>query len=173
MRLVELAEKQADLMDVIRAAAERHRSGLTVERHHRIANEPGAVSARDRDRIMGSPHYYAEVLPTGSPTESETTGGDTTAVAHDFNVFFVFQYEDTDGYEGSTQEEFNAITESLDPKGVLPELRSTSTRNIGSLPVHYRNPTGNEMNIIPAGERGGSLDRVHLLDFNITLVEPS
>jgi len=173
MRLVELADKQADLMNVVQTAAERHRSGLTIERHHRLANEPGAVSARDRDRVMGSPHYYAEVLPAGAPTETATTGGDATAVAHQFNVWLALQYEDTDRYEGSTQQEFNAITESLRPNGVLPELRDTSVRDVDPFKVLYRDPTGVDIDIIPAGERGGQLDRIHYLEFNITLVEPS
>lgn len=171
--LVAKRDKLTDLRDLVKTAAERHRPGLTIETHHRLASEPGVVSPRRRDEVMGSPHYYCEVLPVGAPTEASAAGGRATSVAHEFNVWLALEYEESDTYEGSTQEEFDQIISSLSPKGVLPELRETSTRDIAPFQVTYRDPTGVTEDIGPAGERGGSLDRIHYLDFNITLVEPN
>jgi len=170
--LVAERDKLTDLRDLVKSAAERHRSGLTIETHHRLANEPGVTSPRARDRVMGDPHYYCEVLPVAAPTAASTAGGQARAVGHQFNVWLALEYQDHEGYEGSTQEAFDNITSSLSPRGVLPELRETSTRDIAPFQVTYRDPEGVTKDIGVAGERSGSLDRIHYLDFNITIVEP-
>lgn len=171
--LVSERDKQTDLVEVVKTAAERYRDGLTVETHHRLASEGGVVSARDRDRVMGTPNYYCEALPVGSPTESELASGETQAVAHAFDIFLVFQFEEAKRYSGSTQETFDQITEGLDPLGVLPALRDESVRQIGGVPVTYRAPQNIDKDIIGLGQRGGQMDRAHRLQAQITLTEPS
>ena len=171
--LVSERDKQTDLASLVKTAAERYREGLTLETHHRLASEGGAVSPRDRDRVMGEPNYYCEILPVGSPTDSEFASGQTQAVAHAFDIFLVYQFEEHSQYSGSTQQAFDLITEGLDPLGVLPGLRKASVRQIGGVPVTYRPPEQIDKDIVGLGQRGGSLDRAHRLQSQITLVEPS
>jgi len=171
--LVSERDKQTDLVGLVKSAAERHEGNLTVETHHRLASEGGVASPRDRDRVMGEPNYYCEVLPVGSPTDSEFASGETQAVAHAFDIFLVYQFEEHSQYSGSTQQAFDLITEGLSPLGVLPELREASVRQTGGVPVTYRPPEQVDKDIVGLGQRGGSLDRAHRLQAQITLVEPS
>jgi len=171
--LVSQRDKQVDLAELVETAAGRHKSGLTLETHHRLASEGGVASPRDRDRVMGEPNYYCEVLPIGSPTDSEFASGETQAVAHAFDIFLVYQFEEHSQYSGSTQQTFDLITEGLSPLGVLPELREASVRQIGAVPVTYRPPGQIDKDIVGLGQRGGGLDRAHRLQAQITLVEPS
>jgi len=173
MPLVPRRKKQEDLVGLVQTAAERHRSGLRIETHHRLASEPGVVSPRKRDQVMGSPHYYCEVLPTGEPTGDSFSSGKPSSVAHQFNVWLAFEFEEHTEYAGSTQETFDEITSSLNPKGVLPELRAASTRTVSPFRVTYQDPETVTVDVAPAGQRGGEMDRIHYLDFNITLIEPS
>lgn len=173
MPLVSQRDKQIALRDAIQTAADRHESGLTIETHHRLAAEYDVVSPRVRDKVMGDPHYYCEVLPDGSPTEDSYSGGDPSAVAHAFDVWLVYEYEESSGYSGSTQETFDNLTEGLSPKGILPELRAQSVETISGKPVTFLDPTQADTDIIPIGERSGAIDRVHRLSFTITLTEPS
>jgi len=173
MPLIPRRKKQEDMVGLIQTAAERHRSGLQIETHHRLASEPGVVSPRKRDQVMGSPHYYCEVLPIGEPTGGSATAGTPTSVDHQFNVWLAFEFEEHTDYAGSTQETFDEITSSLDPKGVLPELRAASTRTVDPFKVTYLEPSNVTVDVAAAGQRGGEMDRIHVLDFNIILSEPS
>lgn len=173
MPLVSQRDKQIALQDAIQTAADRHKTGLTIETHHRLAAEFDVVSPRQRDEVMGEPNFYAEVLATGSPTDADFTAGDPSAVAHGFEVWLAFEYEESSGYGGSTQETFDALCEGLSPKGILPELRARSVETVSGNAVTFRDPTGADFDIIPLGERGGSYDRAHRLQFEITLTEPS
>lgn len=173
MPLVSQRDKQIALRDAIKTAADRHKTGLTLETHHRLAAEFDVVSPRIRDKVMGDPNYYCEVLPAGSPTDESLTKGSPSAVAHAFDVWLVLEYEEAGSYSGSTQETFDNLTESLSPKGILPELRARSSETVNGNLVTFQDPTGADPNIVPLGERGGSFDRAHRLRFEITLTEPS
>jgi hypothetical protein len=122
---------------------------------------------------MGSPNYYCEVLPVGGPTDAELTGGDTQAVAHAFDIFLVLEFEESSQYEGSTQEAFDLLVEGLSPKGILPSLRDASVRGIGGTAVTYQEPLAADYDIVGLGQRGGSLDRAHRMEVEISLTEPS
>jgi len=113
------------------------------------------------------------VLPVGEPTGASNTAGSPTAVDHQFNVYLVFGFEEHTDYAGSTQETFDEITSSLDPKGVLPQLRAASTRTVDPFKVTYSEPSNVTVDVAAAGQRGGEMDRIHVLDFNIILSEPS
>jgi hypothetical protein len=88
-------------------------------------------------------------------------------------VWLAFEFEEHTDYASSTQETFDEITSSLDPKGVLPELRAASTRQVAPFQIAYQDPESVTVDVAPAGQRGGEVDRIHYLDFNITLIEPS
>jgi hypothetical protein len=173
MPLASQRKKQIALRDAIATAAARHRDGLTLETHHRLAAEFNIVSPRVRDNVMGRPAYYCEVLPDTASTGASNTAGTAQSVAHSFEVWLAFEYEESDGYEGSTQETFDQLCEGLAPNGILPELRGRSVETIGGKPVTFLDPEGPDFDIIPLGERGGDFDRAHRLTFTIALTEPS
>jgi len=176
MPLVSERKKQVDLVSLIEGAANNYVSGLTVETHHRLAAEYDQVSRNTVRSVMGDPYLYAEVLPSGSPTNASLTSGTASSVAHAFDVWMVYEYDEASSYSGSTQETFDNVTEGLDeqtPQGILPVVRDASTRTVDGLPITYQEPVDVDKNIIPLVQSGGSYDRVHRLQFEITIIEPS
>ena len=173
MPLVSERDKQTDLVDLIRNAADQYETGIVVETHHRLASEFDQVSRRTLRNVMGDPFFYAEVLPSGSPTNAALTGGGTSSVAHAFDVWLAYEYEEGRQYAGSTQETFDNLTEGLSPDGILPALRGASCRTIANFKGTYGNPVDISKNIIPLTQEGGTYDRVHRLQFEITIQEPS
>lgn len=173
MPLISQREKQLLLRDAVKTAADRHREGLTLETHHRLAAEFNIVSPRVRDDVMGRPAFYCEVLPESAPTDTSDTAGGAQSVAHSFDVWLALEYEEARGYEGSTQQTFDQLSEGLAPDGILPELRQRSVETINGKPVTVLDPGGVDFDIVPLGERGGDFDRAHRLTFNIALTEPS
>jgi|APHM01.1.fsa_nt_gi hypothetical protein len=140
MPLVSQREKQILVRDAIKTAADRHRAGITLETHHRLAAEFNIVSPRVRDDVMGRPAYYCEVLPDSAPTDTSDTAGTAQSVGHSFEVWLALEYEESNGYQDSTQETFDNLCEGLDPKGILPELRDRSVEKVAGKPVTVLDP---------------------------------
>lgn len=167
--------KRQALADRVQTAAERHVShSWVVSQEHRLASEYGAVSRRDRRSVMvpqnGSRDAYAEVLCTGSETLRADTGGQAKEVAHTFQIWLVYEFED-----GVTSSTWEAITEGTDPDGLATELRQTS--GYYSTPegkILYQQPSfsgaeGGGNDIIPLGDSGGGQDRAHRLQGTIRI----
>lgn len=173
MPLVSERDKQTDLGSVITAGADNYETGLTTETHHRLASDFDVVNRRTRREVMGDPFYYAEILPSGSPTGNQLASGSASAVEHAFEVWLIYEFEESDTYSGSTQETFDNITEGLSPNGILPKLREESVRQVSGKNVTYREPTNIDKDILPLGSDSGTWDRAHILQFEIAITEPS
>lgn len=171
--LVSERTKQNEVETIVSNAAANYESGLTTEKHHRLASEYDAVSRNDRRNVMGNPYYYCEILPIGPQPITEYASGATSAVPHVFEVWLIYEWSDADPYSGSSQETFDDITEGLSPNGVMPALRDASTRSTGSGQVVIQEPAETGKDIIPLGQDGGKIDTAHRLITQVTVVEPS
>jgi len=86
----------------------------------------GLESKYDFDAIFGNPVFWARVAPVDlvlQPTlEAPNEGGAGTGrlvEAIDYRILLQFQYEESDEYEGSTQQKFNNLLLGKTPKGLL------------------------------------------------------
>jgi len=171
--LVPQRAKQELVRDLIQSAANAIKPGLTINLHHRLASDYDAVSRRQRRKVMGDPFYYCELIATSPATPEEYAAGSTSAVPHTFNAWLTYEWADAEPYAGSTQETFDQLTEGLTPdKGILPILRNASHESTPEGPVVVRDPSVNQLGIAPLGQDGGGFDSGHVLDFDITVIEP-
>lgn len=172
--LVPQRTKQEEVRDVVRTAANNNNSGITVNLHHRLAAKyTPVVSRRQRQKVMGDPFYYCEILPTGPATERESAGGRSTSVAHSFAIWLIYQWTDAEPYAGSSQETFDNITENLNPQGVAVALRDASHRSTPDGPVVIQGPTGTDYDLQEIGHDGGGTDTVHVMTTTVTVIEPN
>lgn len=167
-----MQDKRSDLVSEVEAGANNVEAGITTEIHHKLPLLDAVESPRQRDKVYGDPPYYAEVLHNGAPEDARSPGT-SRSVAHEFSVWFIYGYEPSDTYAGSTQEAFDNIVEGLNPEGILPRLRAIGVRTVSGNSVAYDPPTGPpDTDIVPIGDRNGAAEFVHQLTFTITLKEP-
>jgi len=172
---VPMPAKRQALAGRVKTAAERHvPHSWVVSQEHRLASEYGAVSRRDRREVMvpsdGDRDAYAEVLCIGSETIRTDTGGQAREVAHTFQIWLVYEFED-----GVTSSTWDDITEGTDPDGVATDLRQTrgyydtpEGRILYQQP-DFSGPQGGGNDIIPLGDSGGQQDRAHRLQGTIRI----
>jgi len=171
--LVSYRDKQTDLRDLIETAANNNTAGLTMKTHHKLVSEYDAVSRYDRRQVMGDPFYYCEVIGVGPGQSVEYASGESSAVPDTFDVWLVYEYTDAEPYAGSSQEAFDNIAHGLNPRGVLHAVRQESIRSVGGGKVSMGDPIEANTDIIPLGSDGGTIDRAHRLQFQVTIIEPS
>lgn len=121
--MVPAREKQEAVAQEIRAAASNHNPDLTLNLHHRLAAELSAVSASKVKDVMGDPPCYGELIGTGASTDTTRAAGSARVVDHTFGLWIAYEYEDSDPYEGSTQETWDELVEGFSPDGIFRALR--------------------------------------------------
>jgi len=166
---VPMSTKRQALADVIRSAATQHVGhGINIEQRHRLVSEFGAVSRRDRRKVMVPSNtdttFYCELINGAQQTLRQDTGGAAQEVGHAFNVWLVYGYEDS-----ASSSTWDKITEGHNPHGVTRELRQKE----GYFPtpdgkILYQQPDFT-YDIIPLGTNGGGFDSAHVLQGTIRI----
>jgi hypothetical protein len=103
-----------------------HNVGTPIVQKHVTGHMINQSSKYDFDQIFGKPVFWARVAPVDlvlQPTlENALEGGPGTGrlvEAIDYRVILQYQFEESDIYEGSTQQKFNDLLLGKDPKGLL------------------------------------------------------
>lgn len=120
----------------------------------------------ERQKVMGNPTRYCEVLYAGDGSERQQSAIGQTILDSDlFRVNVWLEYKDCDNYEHSSQKEFDDLCFD-EQRGIVTVLNDTDMLD-NVYPGAVFGITGLETLVVSMDESGQEL--AHFLTFNITI----
>ncbi len=175
-----LAALHAHLVSIL---AQHENGGSWNVVKHVTGGMMGLESRYDFSAVFGKPVRWCRVVPVdqGPPvaaTETMDVGNATIIVGHEYEVLIQYQWEETNAYSGSTQEQFNLMLwqDSQSAPGVLFDLTTRGALVLAGTDeiIELQAPEAIAIPSFPVSVFGG-LEQdddsvlVHHADFRITL----